>query len=463
MRPHEAPITRTLALVFAAAAATAPLSGEELSFPEALTRLHERNEAVQAAAAHEGQRAAERAAARGLYLPKLEAGARWTRIDEPIALDLAPIRQAMLSLHPNVPPALVPPFVQEFQAERFWKADLRLTWPVFTGGKTSAANRAAEARLTDAREERRQVEQALTSELVRRYFGVRLATRAHAVRRQLLEGLDQHLYQAKRLEEEGFISKAERLHAEVARAEAARQLRRAEEDQALAETALANSVASDEHVQASSPLFVSTRLEPLEAYLARAASQSPALARLGAAGELAHQATRAEKASFFPDVYLFGMRELVESDLTVLEPTWALGVGARVSLFEGGARAKRLLAARKQEERARLLRKKAERDIATLVERSWRQAREARDLFETLETSRELARENVRVRTRAFEEGVGTSLEVVDARLSLQRAELERLSAAYDFVVSLADLLEASGEAGRFEDVRAAADVEVER
>ena len=59
------------------------------------------------------------------------------------------------------------------------------------------------------------------------------------------------------------------------------------------------------------------------------------------------------------------------------------------------------------------------------------------------------------MRTRAFEEGLATSLDVVDARLSLSRVELERLAAAYEFDVALADLLEASGQGARFEQLLA--------
>jgi outer membrane protein TolC len=77
--------------------------------------------------------------------------------------------------------------------------------------------------------------------------------------------------------------------------------------------------------------------------------------------------------------------------------------------------------------------------------------------------SLELARENVRVRTRGFEEGVATSLDVVDARLSLARVELGRLAAARDFDVALAELLEAAGQSERYEGLRASASGDVEK
>ncbi len=428
--------------------------GEPLSFPQALQRMISAHESLRAAGQEVGQRREEREARKGLYYPKVELSGQFTRIDEPIEIDLDPIRKAILTLHPQVPASRVPPFVQEVQGESFWKADIRATWPIYTGGKVAAANRAADARIADAEQQQRQTGQSLSSELVRRYFAVRLAGAAQEVRAAVLAGLDRHLFEARRLEEEGLISKAERLHAEVARSEADRQVKRAGHDLAIARTALANILCEDAAGDPSSPLFIVDRLEPLDAFQASASRHHPAFARLAAQQALASQAVAAERARWRPDVYLFAKRELHEDGLTLLDPAWAAGVGATFTLFDGFARRHDAAAARLQLARVETLEARARRDVATLVEERYREVERSRDQFDALAVALDLARENLRVRTRAFEEGLATSLEVVDARLALSRAELERLAAAYEFDVALADLLEASGQADRFEALR---------
>lgn len=45
----------------------------------------------------------------------------------------------------------------------------------------------------------------------------------------------------------------------------------------------------------------------------------------------------------------------------------------------------------------------------------------------------------------AFDQGVATSTDVVDATLNLARSQIEHLKAAYQFDINLAQLLEASG------------------
>ena len=84
----------------------------------------------------------------------------------------------------------------------------------------------------------------------------------------------------------------------------------------------------------------------------------------------------------------------------------------------------------------------------------------ARDEYASLDKTLELASEVVRARSRAFDEGLGTSLEVVDAQLAVQGVKLQRLAAAYDYDVALAELLEATGDADRFDSLRAQADVD---
>jgi outer membrane protein TolC len=61
-----------------------------------------------------------------------------------------------------------------------------------------------------------------------------------------------------------------------------------------------------------------------------------------------------------------------------------------------------------------------------------------------------LARENYKLRSLAFKEGLATSVEVVDAQMLLSGAKTQRLNAAYNYVKSLAALCVLNGERERF-------------
>jgi outer membrane protein TolC len=138
-------------------------------------------------------------------------------------------------------------------------------------------------------------------------------------------------------------------------------------------------------------------------------------------------------------------------------------VTARWTLFDGLSREKGIVAARERVAKVDELTRRARRDVETLVEKKYRETRKAQEQAEAFESALVLARENLRVRSRGFEEGVATSLDVVDARLSLARVELGKLAAARDFDVALAELLEVAGQSEQYETLRASASGDVEK
>ena len=54
------------------------------------------------------------------------------------------------------------------------------------------------------------------------------------------------------------------------------------------------------------------------------------------------------------------------------------------------------------------------------------------------------------MRTRAFEEGTGTSLEVVDATLKLTEIKLHKIKALYEYNVAYGELMVLIGETELF-------------
>lgn len=435
----------------------------DLPFDQALKTMLSANESVKAAYSETERREYEAKAAQGLYFPKITLTGRATRIDDPIDLDLNSIRDVILSLHPAVPAAAVPSFKRQVQDDTFWKSQLNMIWPVFTGGRISAANKAAEAGSREAGAKLRRTTETLTSDLVRIYFAVRLADQVVRVRAEAKNALDQHLFEAHRMYAEGFIARTELLHAQVARAQADREFKAARRDLKLAHTALANLLSSDEPVTPTTPLFLVSALEPVDDFVKKARDTHPALEQLDAIKDQAHENLRAAKAAYAPEIYLFGMRELHENDLTALEPAWAVGAGLSFTLFDGLSRPNRINAAQKLEEQAGLMRQKLARDLETLVSTKYQELMKAGEQFDALQASMNFADENLRARRRAFEEGLATSLEVVDAQLSQSAAEVERLHAAYAFDLALAKLLEASGQGKAFPRYLAGAQMEVEK
>jgi len=130
-------------------------------------------------------------------------------------------------------------------------------------------------------------------------------------------------------------------------------------------------------------------------------------------------------------------------------------------LFSREDRANTVSAARETLKQVDSLEKETRNNIDTGVETAYQKVAQAREQFQLLESTLALARENLRLRERGFDEGQATSLDVNDARNALARAETARALAAYEFVVSLAQLLEASGRANTLSEYIQQADVQL--
>ncbi|MCL7715633.1 TolC family protein [Stenotrophomonas mori] len=435
------------------AAATAS-AGEvpALSFEQARERLEQVSDALAAAGSGVRSKQDLQDATRYLRLPEITADVRRMQFQKTLKLPLGslePVAEAFGIASPL-----------RF-AERDWRTRPIITasMPLYSGGLIPAAQQAAEAATAQAAAEREAQRQSLTLQLVQAYFGQQLAEQAVQVRREVRDGLQRHLDDALKLEREGFASRAQRLQANVARDKAEREYQKALNDLATLQQALATLLRSGGTVATVSPLFViDAPLGERAAFERSALHRHPQIERLRALAGQAEQGVRVQQAKLKPQVYLFGQYDLDRDDALLTDADWAFGIGLRYTFLSPGARPLQVSAARAQLEQARAGMEEAANQLRLGVGKAWNELDTARVQFRLLDSSIVQAEENLRLQALAFREGQATSLDVIDARLALGGARVERAQAAYQFDVALAQLLEVSGQLERFDDYRRRAD-----
>lgn len=424
----------------------ADASTEAMSFEDALLHLRGEDQNLQAAHAAVRRTEAERKVMFGKFFPEATVRARAIRMDAPIELTLDPVRNHLESLPIDLPTQLIPDFRYEIQRQGFFSVTLDAQMPLFTGGRLMAGLRAADLAIESAEFEAQGALDSATTELVKRYFGARMADAAFDVRQQTAQSLEHHARNAKRLEEEGQISRAERLRAEVAYAEAVMELESAERQQKLTKEALRTLLSRDAQIEPTSDFFEVPDAPNLET-LQRAALEHNPQFQAGSIGQRrAHEAVRAVRGEFSPTLGAFAIVEVYRGDLTILEPAWAIGLQLEWSLFQGAQRFHKLDAAKALEQEVALKVHRAEQDIPLLVEQRHQAYQEALSQLAQFQRTQELAEESVYAQTRAFEAGMATSLDVVDAELTLSRVNLGILNALYQSNVAYAELMEAVGQ-----------------
>ena len=326
--------------------------------------------------------------------------------------------------------------------------DANVTWPVFAGGKRIYAGRIGRTMVEVAEVNRAQVGAQMQTLLVESYFGLRLGMSVVEVREQTLRALERHYRDALKLEASGMINKADRLFVEVRMDEARRALETARKDLDVAQSALKALIRIDSAVDVRpvSPLFINDTLPPVAYFKGEVGDNNYVVNQLKLQDDIADNQLRIGRAGYVPTIALMGKQTLYSNGIQKnLIPRTFVGVGFTWNLFDGLDREQKIRQAKITKQTVGITRDKAIDDISVGIDKFYSQMQNALSSVNALNTTIELSRELVRMRKKAFTEGMATSTEVVDAEVMLSKVEIASLLAFYQYDVALINLLSACG------------------
>jgi outer membrane protein len=429
-----------------------------------------------------GQRSSEVKGALGAFFPTATLSASYNVLKEPLVIDLDPIREALLATEasdqvnfagiasqmkggaaindPTSPlyaayyqkayqslDGSIPHFLDTLKPRKYPSAQLTIVQPLFTGGRLLAAQKAARDEKKTADVELRKIKNEIIRDVAVGYWAVSLEKEIFTVRSEVVDAMLHHRRDAEKLMAQGVIVKYQLLRADVAVSEARRAIYDDSVKLAIATLAL-HTVLSDGQ---TGPIDIvdSLRYRPVEdsvdCYLRMAQKSQPILMIMGEKKDLAHQKTLAMRGAFLPQIAAFGKMELFQDDLSVLEPPWIVGITATLDLFSGAKTFASLRASRQLESEVEALDQNARHDIFLWIEKSYMEMRRAEHRYLALASDCTLAGETSRQCKSRFVSGYGTSLEVIDANLTVERNRIERLVSLYDYYKSMAELFTAAG------------------
>lgn len=422
---------------------TLPLQAQaqELSLRDAVQKLESGNGKLQAVKSLESKSGYEVSESRGRHLPSLNLNANYTHINDDISINLNQIRDAIGTLHQIPEPgAVLGDWQPVLQQQDFGSADLTMKWPVFTGGKLNLADKAARLKYSASQTQTESTREELLASLTEAYFRVQMASEALDLRQRVENSVKVHAQNAEKLFKNGMIPKVELLNAEVALSNAQREVLAARRDLALAQTALNNLIGETSYDSLSTDLFTPKAVENLAFFQDQALQSHSQLRYLRQQRELAQLGVKKERLNYLPDVALFGKKYLYTNNLPITEPNWAMGVGLSVNVFDGFRRENSIKAASAQADQVNHLITQAERDIQTYVEKLYNEMLKQQEQYQSLQKDEKLALELKFMRERAFEEGMGTSVDVVDATVNLTSIRLKQYQALYQYDTAFARL-----------------------
>lgn len=421
------------------------------------------------------------------FLPKIDLTASFNHLNDNISIDLNPIRDVMLNIQAknqveftNIYTLLqggapltqqqrallfksnysalnsqIPQFVEQMKKQDYWSTYIQGVQPLFLGGKLIGARQYAslEKQLADA--ETRKVKDEVTSEIINNYLNVIMVQDIIKTRKNVLDGMIKHRDNAKKLFDDGLIAKHQYLRGEVAVADAESNLNDETNKLNLAYTALKSSIGLSEQdvIQVNDSLVFAAVRDSVQYYKNLAYIKYPAMEMINLKRQETDVKKKIDRSEFLPKIGLFGRFEFFDNYLSMIEPRWVIGVQGSINLFNGFKDKQNFEMTQHLKNEIDYAEAETKRKLNLWVESSYTEMKNAEDKYFRLQTNIDLSLENLRLTTARFSTGLGTSLDVVDAELVLEKNQIDRTVSVYNYYKSLNEILKAAGSTSNFLEI----------
>ena len=435
---------------------TSPGYAAPLTFSEAWQILQENNNSLAAQQANVERYQHLQNSTSSLNLPSITLGANYTHLDSDVTINGEQFTDSLSGV-PNLGAVggILQPILSglggvtsTITEQDIFSSSIRAVWPIFTGGRITAAQNAAQGKSEEAQSQLLMERQARYEDLSKYYFSVILAEDVVKTRQAVEAGLTQHRDFAIKLEQQGQIARVERLQADASLDKAVVERTKAQNDLKIAQLALTQILGQSQSVEPSEQLFINKNLPHMDVFVDQTLMTYPGLKILEAKEKQASSLIKAEKGKYYPEVYLYGDYSLYEDDslASEMKPDWLVGIGVNVPLLDTSGRSDKVAAAHSAVSQVQFLKSQAKQDLTVLVQKTYLEANQAIEEVQGLNSSLSLAQENLSLRKKAFTQGLSNSLEVVDAELYLASIKTQQSAARFKYLISLNKLLALTSE-----------------
>ncbi len=371
------------------------------------------------------------------------------------------VTQALSRLAPRVnvntrrvTPVNLPPF--SFQSsDSTWETQFSLTQALYSGGAIPKGVEAAKGYREGSQGSYRRTRQEIAFAVRQTYYGVLTAEQGVAVAREALDSAQEHLRVARLRYEAGVAPQFDVLAAEarVARVEQGLISAIASRDIGWASlgTVLGVPIPPDTELTTPRPVTIQ-QVEP-EQLRQEALANRPDLAAIKANQAAARAAVEVARAASRPTISAglsYTLREQVTiagevfgvpgQEIIVSQNSGYLVLGADYSLFNGGQVEGEIRTAKAELKQAEKAVESLEQQIELELKSAYLLLRAAEAQVEAAQKEVAQAQEAHRIATLRYDEGVGTSVEILDAETNLEGAKTRLNEAIFGLNLAVAQL-----------------------
>lgn len=329
--------------------------------------------------------------------------------------------------------------------------NLSVTIPLYTGGKVEGNIDVAKLGKTNAQEDILRVEQATKYSAIQGYYGLLAYQELQGVYHEAVDNLQGHLDNVQAQYNVGTKARVDVLSSDVSLANAKTTAITADNNVAVAESNLNNILGLPLETKlnlADHQLPFDTYNISLQEATDYAMKYRPEVLQAAIAVQQAERNIDIANAGNRPTVAITGGNNWADNTFPGIDAnkrSWNIGAGVTYNFYDGGATKAKVNQAKQDLLVARETEQKTREAVQLEVKRAYLNIRSAAQKVEETQTVVDQARENYRIQNIRYQAGVGINLDVLDAQLSLNEAQVNHIQALYDYNVGIAKLEQVMG------------------
>ena len=346
----------------------------------------------------------------------------------------------------------LPPGVDFNAPGRFrnYEAGMRASFNLFNGGRDVLARRMAETALRVQELDRRNIENALISSLIRTYYNTRAARDYIDIATESVATVESELKLMRVRYRAGGALKSDVLSLEVRLAQTREDVVRAENGHSLALASLADILGLDPDLRLAPTGEGDVPMEvpaEYEAGIPRALASRPELMKVREELLRSRMGIDSARAGYLPRVDARASYYMDDADagFETSRDNWIAGIILNWDLYTGRSTDARVRKASHLLDEMRAADRKTVQSIRLDVKTAYLKLNEARARVAVTEAGVAQAEESLRLVRKQFEGGSATITRYLDAELARNRARLNAVAAFYDRQTAVADVGRAVG------------------
>lgn len=329
--------------------------------------------------------------------------------------------------------------------------NLSVTIPLYTGGKVEGNIDVAKLGKTNAQEDILRVEQATKYSAIQGYYALLAYQELQGVYHEAVDNLQGHLDNVQAQYNVGTKAKVDVLSSDVSLANAKTTAITSDNNVAVAESNLNNILGLPLETKlnlADHQLPFDTYNISLQEATDYAMKYRPEVLQAAIAVQQAERNIDIANAGNKPTVSVTGGNNWADNTFPGIDAnkrSWNIGAGVTYNFYDGGATKAKVNQAKQDLLVARETEQKTREAVQLEVKQAYLNIRSAAQKVEETQTVVDQARENYRIQNIRYQAGVGINLDVLDAQLSLNEAQVNHIQALYDYNVGIAKLEQVMG------------------